>query len=97
MLSGADALTPNYLSVQGAQCSQCLQLARLHSNAVDFTKCGRPVEFSRDLRPLSYPDFMMKKNKETHESSTIIGQLFRAITVPTPPLLSDIASETVRA
>ncbi|EIE18524.1 RdRP-domain-containing protein, partial [Coccomyxa subellipsoidea C-169] len=78
----------------GAQCSQCLQLARLHSNAVDFTKSGRPAEFSRDLRPLSYPDFMMKKNKETHESSTIIGQLFRAITVPTPPLLSDIASET---
>lgn len=80
---------------QGAGSAKCLKLARLHSNAVDFTKCGRPVEFGRELRANSYPDFMMKKNKECHESGTIIGRLFREIEVPKPPLLSDIASETV--
>ena len=85
----------NYIAMQGAQSSKCLELARLHSHAVDFPKCGRPVDFKREQRAASHPDFMMNKRKQQHRSRTIIGQLFRAINIPSPPLLSEVATETV--
>ena len=85
----------NYIAMQGAQSSKCLELARLHSHAVDFPKCGRPVDFKREQRAASHPDFMMNKRKQQHRSKTIIGQLFRAINIPAPPLLSEVATETV--
>ena len=83
-------------AAQGAGSQKCLALAALHSDAVDFTKCGRAVDLPRELRAASYPDFMMKKHGERHASDTVIGQLFRAVVVPKPPLLSDIVHETVR-
>ena len=46
---------------QGARCKKCLQLAQLHSDAVDFPKTGRSISFPRELRVQAYPDFMMKK------------------------------------
>lgn len=33
------------LSEDGARCEQCLELASLHSKAVDFPKSGVPAEF----------------------------------------------------
>lgn len=54
------------------------------------------MDLPRELRAASYPDFMMKKHGEQHASATVIGQLFRAVRVPKPPLLSDIVNETVR-
>ena len=44
----------------GPRSEQCLRLARLASNAVDFPKSGVPVD-SRDIpRVPEYPDFMGK-------------------------------------
>ena len=54
-------LTVCCLVHQGAKCKKCLLLAQLHSDAVDFPKTGRPVNFPRELRVQAYPDFMMKK------------------------------------
>jgi RNA-dependent RNA polymerase len=38
-----------------------MDLARLHSVAVDFPKTGAPAIMTKDLRPAMYPDFMEKK------------------------------------
>ena len=35
------------LSLAGAKCSECLQLAELHSMAVDFAKSGVPAVMPR--------------------------------------------------
>ncbi|CAN0335609.1 unnamed protein product, partial [Ascophyllum nodosum] len=61
----------------GAKSPECIKLAELHSTAVDFCKSGVPAEFPRDLRVKSYPDFMLKKNKDTYPSPKLIGRLFR--------------------
>lgn len=34
-------------STEGARSSECIQLAELHSTAVDFCKSGVPAEFPR--------------------------------------------------
>ncbi|CAM9965408.1 unnamed protein product, partial [Ectocarpus fasciculatus] len=65
----------------GARCDQCLQLAALHSKAVDFPKSGVPAVFPDDLKVDSYPDFMCKKGDVTYLSTKLIGRLFR----DTPP------------
>lgn len=41
----------------------CIELARLHSIAVDFAKSGVPAEIPKHLRMEEYPDFMEKTNK----------------------------------
>ncbi|KAJ8315320.1 hypothetical protein KUTeg_007470 [Tegillarca granosa] len=55
----------------------CLELAKLHSDAVDFPKTGKIPEISRDLIVEKYPDFMMKKDKAVYNSEKILGKLFR--------------------
>lgn len=35
----------------------CVELARLHSKAVDFPKTGVPALMSKDLRPMGQPHF----------------------------------------
>jgi hypothetical protein len=37
-----------------------------------------------------------EQDREVRESGTIIGQLWREVEVPKPPLLSEIAQATVR-
>lgn len=49
--------------MQGATSSACLDLAQLHSDAVDFPKTGRKVELPQRLKPRRYPDFMQNKHK----------------------------------
>ena len=51
------------LGMQGAMSEQCLELAQLHSDAVDFPKTGRKVELPQRLKPRRYPDFMQNKHK----------------------------------
>ena len=62
---------------------ECLDLAKLASDAVDFMKSGTPVEFTVDdyLQPSSWPDYMEKSN--SYPSGHVIGRMFRFIT-PTP-------------
>src|SRR2546421_7115614 len=68
---------------------QCIRLAQLHSEAVDFPKTGIPAEFPVELRPSRYPDFMEKPDKPVYESQRILGKLYRSIEVePFDPYIS---------
>ncbi|KAG6670426.1 hypothetical protein I3843_Q065700 [Carya illinoinensis] len=69
-----------------AMSPECLQLARLHSIAVDFPKTGNVAEVPPELRPKEYPDFMEKPDKKGYISTSVIGKLFREV--------KDIASST---
>ncbi|XP_037420714.1 probable RNA-dependent RNA polymerase 2 [Triticum dicoccoides] len=61
-----------------ARSPECLQLAALHSMAVDFAKSGAPAEMPRSLRPKEYPDFMERWDKPTYISDGALGKLYRA-------------------
>ncbi|KAL4584954.1 hypothetical protein LXL04_009567 [Taraxacum kok-saghyz] len=58
--------------------SKCLQLATLHSMAVDFAKTGAPAEMPRGLRPHEYPDFMARWDRPMYISQGPLGKLYRA-------------------
>ncbi|XP_010043973.2 probable RNA-dependent RNA polymerase 1 isoform X1 [Eucalyptus grandis] len=61
-------------------CSKsCIELAELHSIAVDFPKTGVPAKLPRHLRVKEYPDFMEKSDKCTYESQNVIGKLYREV------------------
>ena len=64
-------------SPQKALDERCLKLAKMHSTAVDFAKTGVSEIIPKDLKPKRYPDFMENKNKETYESTKVIGVLYR--------------------
>ncbi|XP_057952137.1 RNA-dependent RNA polymerase 2 [Malania oleifera] len=63
-----------------ARSPKCLQLATLHSMAVDFAKTGAPAEMPIFLKPKEYPDFMGRGDKHTYTSVGILGKLYRATT-----------------
>lgn len=77
--------------------SDCITLAALASKAVDFNKSGTPVSIDSLPRPrTSYrPDFnaretdvaQAKLGTDYYESRNILGQLFRSVEVPKPPLM----------
>ncbi|KAJ1418369.1 RNA-dependent RNA polymerase, eukaryotic-type [Sesbania bispinosa] len=46
-----------------AMSPSCIELAKLHSVAVDFAKSGVPAEVPQHLRVDQYPDFMEKPDK----------------------------------
>ncbi|KAK0471929.1 RNA dependent RNA polymerase-domain-containing protein [Armillaria novae-zelandiae] len=57
----------------------CLELAQLASNAVDFTKTGVPVKIPVHLQNNSAPDFQREDGYISHK---VLGQLFRLIEPP---------------
>lgn len=68
----------------GIHSDQCLKLAHLHSEAVDFPKTG--VSVAPKLKDTSllprhrsneYPDFMGKHRKVSYQSDKILGKLYR--------------------
>ncbi|EPS65825.1 hypothetical protein M569_08951, partial [Genlisea aurea] len=58
--------------------SKCLELAALHSTAVDYAKSGAPAAMPRALLPREYPDFMERVGKPTYPSTGPLGKLYRA-------------------
>ncbi|XP_059649729.1 probable RNA-dependent RNA polymerase 1 [Cornus florida] len=62
-----------------AMSNPCIELARLHSVAVDFPKTGVPADIPPHLRVKKYPDFMEKPDKPTYESQRVIGKLYREV------------------
>ncbi|KAJ8129837.1 hypothetical protein O1611_g3793 [Lasiodiplodia mahajangana] len=56
----------------------CLELAQLHSNAVDYPKSGQPAHLKETLRPKEYPHFMEKPGRSYH-SRKILGQLYDVV------------------
>lgn len=64
---------------EGVRDEKCLELAKRHSQAVDYPKSGIPATMSRDLRPKKYPHFMVSKYRtanKTYKSNKILGKLF---------------------
>ncbi|KAL4922233.1 RNA dependent RNA polymerase-domain-containing protein [Aspergillus aurantiobrunneus] len=65
----------------GVNEAKCIQLAQLHSDAVDYNKTGNPAAMTRALRPRKWPHFM-EKNKPEHcryHSEKVLGQLYDAV------------------
>ncbi|KAL3420212.1 RNA-dependent RNA polymerase 1 [Phlyctema vagabunda] len=74
-LAQADFLT----GAGGVKHAKCLELAELHSKAVDYVKTGLPAEMPKRLRIQKWPHFMEKKNKsknKIYHSEAILGQLY---------------------
>ncbi|KAK3500718.1 RNA dependent RNA polymerase-domain-containing protein [Neurospora crassa] len=61
--------------VEGVKSPRCLELASLHSMAVDYVKTGVAAEFPRRLDPKTWPHFM-EKNRHTYHSVTALGKLY---------------------
>jgi RNA-dependent RNA polymerase len=56
-----------------------LELAALHSKAVDYVKTGEPAQMPKRLRPAKWPHFMEKRHKPKdaqYHSGKILGQLY---------------------
>ncbi|VFQ99176.1 unnamed protein product [Cuscuta campestris] len=64
---------------QKALSSKCLELAKLHSMAVDFAKTGAPAEMPRHLKPREFPDFLERWEKPMYVSDNVLGKLYRAV------------------
>ncbi|GMY18195.1 probable RNA-dependent RNA polymerase 1 [Fagus crenata] len=84
----------------GAMSPKCIELAKLHSIAVDYPKSGVAAEIPHHLRVKVYPDFMEKSDKPTYESKHVIGKLFRGVkeiashTSPVNTLTPDVAKQS---
>ena len=61
----------------GVESLICLQLAELHSLAVDAPKTGLWQEVPATARLREYPDFMMKSDKPSYPSQKVLGKLYR--------------------
>jgi RNA-dependent RNA polymerase len=65
--------------VNGVQSDVCLELAKLHSQAVDYPKSGIPAVMNDEVRPKKWPHFMEKKfvqKRQIYTSKHILGQLY---------------------
>ncbi|KAI9885653.1 MAG: hypothetical protein M1823_002522 [Watsoniomyces obsoletus] len=60
----------------GVKDQKCLQLAALHSKAVDYVKTGQPAVMPRELAPRQYPHFMENKYRTKYHSVRVLGQLY---------------------
>ncbi|ORY11519.1 RNA dependent RNA polymerase-domain-containing protein [Clohesyomyces aquaticus] len=71
------------LCAEGARSGECLKLARLHSQAVDYPKSGIPAIMERELKPRKWPHFMENKYSRTgdklYRSKKIVGMLYDQI------------------
>ena len=82
-----------------AMSPECIELAQLHSIAVDSPKSGVVAEIPNHLRVMKYPDFMEKSDKRTYKSERVIGKLFRrvkdlaSLTSPMTPFTSEVAKQ----
>ncbi|KAI9675025.1 MAG: hypothetical protein M1817_001431 [Caeruleum heppii] len=66
-------------SSDGIKAGNCLELAALHSKAVDYVKSGEPAEMPKELKPRAWPHFMEKRyvaKGQTYVSGKILGQLY---------------------
>ena len=67
----------------GIRNPRCLELAELHSIAVDYPKSGVPATMRQDLRPYKYPHFMTSRWRAAdriYHSTTVLGKLYDKVT-----------------
>lgn len=63
----------------GVKNPKCIELAELHSKAVDYVKTGHPAEMPKRLRPKLWPHFMESRHRpkeQIYTSPKILGQLY---------------------
>ncbi|KAL5117752.1 hypothetical protein ACEQ8H_004362 [Pleosporales sp. CAS-2024a] len=63
----------------GVNSQICLELAELHSRAVDYPKSGVAAQMNPNLRPRKWPHFMEKKHvsaQQTYRSTKVLGKLY---------------------
>ncbi|KAK4130127.1 RdRP-domain-containing protein [Trichocladium antarcticum] len=65
--------------IDGAKHPKCLQLAQLHSTAVDYVKSGIPAQWNKNLDPRKYPHFMEKLRAKSYHSTSVLGKLYDMI------------------
>lgn len=63
----------------GIRHDKCLELALLHSKAVDYPKTGQPAQMPKALNAKKWPHFMEKKGGGVYHSEKILGQLYDAV------------------
>ncbi|KAH9895515.1 RNA dependent RNA polymerase-domain-containing protein [Xylariomycetidae sp. FL2044] len=68
-LAKADALK------KGPKDPMCIELAQLHSSAVDYPKSGEPAHLNDALRPKRWPHFMERRGRSYHSTSAL-GKLY---------------------
>ena len=59
----------------GAKDPRCIELAGLHSMAVDYAKSGHPAQMQAKLKPRRWPHFMENRTLKYH-SKTALGKLY---------------------
>ena len=64
---------------EGIRHEKCLDLAQLHSKAVDYPKTGQPAQMPKALHAKNWPHFMEKKGLKSYQSRKILGQLYDAV------------------
>ena len=60
----------------------CLELAQLHSTAVDYAKTGVPAHMPNRLRPKQWPHWSQVRNKpkkDIYTSRKVLGRLYDAV------------------
>ncbi|KAI7553722.1 RdRP-domain-containing protein [Hortaea werneckii] len=60
----------------GVKDPKCLELAQLHSLAVDYAKTGKPAEFPRRLRVRRHPHWAEPGKKPSYHSKKVLGKLY---------------------
>ncbi|PHH63551.1 hypothetical protein CDD81_5738 [Ophiocordyceps australis] len=65
----------------------CLKLAELHSQAVDYPKTGEPAELPSKLMPKRWPHFMEKKN--SYQSKKALGVIYDIVVKQAVKFLPD--------
>lgn len=66
------------LSSKGVLSEKCIQLAKLHSLAVDFPKTGVPADYdSQKYHVQTYPDFIGRNRKNQYLSQKALGKMYR--------------------
>ncbi|KAF9735292.1 hypothetical protein PMIN06_000626 [Paraphaeosphaeria minitans] len=66
-------------SDRGVRDKKCLELAKLHSQAVDYSKSGIPAKMDPELRPRKKPHFLRNKfqpERMFYRSKKVLGKLF---------------------
>ena len=65
----------------GIKCAICLELAQLHSQAVDYAKTGIPAIMGKRLRPTKWPHWAEPKCEphKVYHSKKVLGQLYDRI------------------
>lgn len=73
------------LMEEGVKHENCLELAALHSRAVDYAKTGVAAEMPKHLKVTSWPHWA-EKDKRTYKSKKILGQMYdEVVRVPFEP------------